>query len=66
MGDLCGRELVPAQAAGQICAELQLAQPDFEHLPAKRAGQRDPCAPVILEQATSSGQGLPASSEAWQ
>jgi hypothetical protein len=54
-GNLLGRELVPAQAAGQIGPELQLAQPDLEELPAVRTGQIDPCAPVILEQAAFSG-----------
>jgi len=46
MGNLLGRELVPAQTAGQIRPELELAQPDLEQLPTVRAGQPDPCAPV--------------------
>jgi hypothetical protein len=53
--NLPGRELVPAQATGQIRPELELAQPDLELLLAVRTGQIDPCAPVILEQADSSG-----------
>ena len=54
-GNLSGRELVPAQAAGQIRPELKLPQPDLKQLLAVRTGQIDPCAPVILEQADSSG-----------
>ena len=53
--NLLSRELVPAQPADQIGSELQLAQPDLEQLQAMRTGQIDPCAPVILEQAASSG-----------
>jgi hypothetical protein len=54
-GNLLGRELMPAQTAGQICSELQLPQPHLEQLPAVRTGQINPCAPVILEQAVVSG-----------
>jgi hypothetical protein len=46
---------VPAQAAGQISSEPQLPQPDLEQLLATRTGQIDPCAPVIFEQAATSG-----------
>ena len=38
VGDLLGRELVLAQAAGQIRPKLQLAQPDLKELPAVRTG----------------------------
>jgi hypothetical protein len=54
-GNLLGRELVPAQTAGQIRSELELAQPHLEQLSAMRTRQIDACAPVILEQAVASG-----------
>jgi hypothetical protein len=53
--NLLSRELVPAQAADQIRPEPELPQPDLEHLVATRTGQIDPCAPVIFEQAATSG-----------
>ena len=53
--NVLSRELVPAQAAGQISSEPQLPQPDLEQLLATRTGQIDPCAPVIFEHATTSG-----------
>jgi hypothetical protein len=53
--NVLSRELVPAQAAGQISSEPQLPQPDLEQLLATRTGQIDPCAPVIFEQAATSG-----------
>jgi hypothetical protein len=53
--NLLSREFVPAQPTGQIRPELKLPQPDFERLPTARAGQVNPCAPVIFEQAATSG-----------
>ena len=55
IGDLPGVEFVPAQPTGQIRPELKLPQPDFERLPTAGAGQINPCAPVIFEQAVTSG-----------
>jgi hypothetical protein len=55
IGDLTGVEFVPAQPTGQIRPELELPQPDLEHLLAVGTGQIDPCAPVILEHAALSG-----------
>jgi hypothetical protein len=43
-----------ARAAGQICPELKLAQPDLEPLLTVRTRQIDPCAPMILEHAVVS------------
>ena len=48
IGNITGRELVPAETAGQISPELKLTQPDFEWLLAVRTDQIDPCAPKIL------------------
>jgi hypothetical protein len=53
--NLLSRELVPAQAADQIRPELELPQPDLEHLVAVRTGQIDPHASMILEQVASFG-----------
>jgi len=53
-GNLPGRKLVPAQAASQICPELQLPQPHLERLPAVRAGQINPYASMIFEHAAPS------------
>jgi hypothetical protein len=55
IGDLPGGEFVSAQTAGQIRTELELPQPDLEHLLAVGTGQIDPCGPVILEHAALSG-----------
>lgn len=38
IGDILGRELVTAQAAGQLGPELELSQTDLEQLSALRAG----------------------------
>ena len=61
-----GREFTPAQAADQICSELELAQADLERLPAMRAGQIDPCASAILKRAVASGWPVPGRHQAWQ
>jgi hypothetical protein len=53
--NLLSRELVPAQSADQIRPELELPQPDLEHLVAVRTGQIDPHASMILEQVASFG-----------
>ena len=53
--NLLSRELVPAQPTGQIRPELELPQPDLEHLVAVRTGQIDPHASMILEQVASFG-----------
>jgi hypothetical protein len=53
--NLLSRELVPAQSADQIRPELELPQPDLEHLVAVRTGQIDPHASMIFEQVASFG-----------
>jgi hypothetical protein len=55
IGDLPGVEFVPAQPTGQIRPELELPQPDLEHLVAVRTGQIDPQASMIFEQVASFG-----------
>lgn len=66
IGDIPRRELVSAQAAGQFSPELELPQADLERLPALRADQIDPRAPVILKQAQSSPSAPSRPPEAWQ
>ncbi|MBO1908319.1 hypothetical protein J4G37_25955 [Microvirga sp. 3-52] len=52
--NVLSRELVPAQPTDQIRPELELPQPDLEHLLAVGTGQINPHASMILEQVASS------------